>query len=398
MTLVDRMRARVARSGFGYPLWMALTVSVGALAAAAAAVVQRDAVVPPRWALVWALIAVSPVLFDLVTGGKMPRPLMALLAIAGASLLLVEPVESDFAPFILVILAAEVAATATLPVSLAAAVCMLGALVVPAAAGRLVGAPLYATAIVIGWTVGFVVLTQLRLLQQERAAQATRAEQAATGERQRIAREVHDVIAHSLSVTLLHLTAARRALQQDEDLDEAVAALTDAERQGRQAMADIRRTVGLLAAGPAGTRPEPGVDDLGDLVDDFRRAGLLVDYRVRGQGADVPPSVGLGLYRITQESLANVAKHTPDATAEVDLDIGADRVTLSVLNDTPVGPPASTEPGSGVEGMRRRADLLGGSLRAGPGPRGWLVHAEVPLDTESPGWSCGLRRRIQEAP
>lgn len=395
MTLVDHLRDRMARSGYGYPLWMALTVSVGALAAAGAAVVQRDAVMP---ALVWALIAVSPVLFDLVTGGKMPRPLMAVLAIGGTSLLLLEPVASDFAPFILVIIAAEVAATGSLVVSVATALCMVGALAVPAAAGRLEGAPLYVTAVVIGWTVGFVVLTQLRLLQQERAAQASRAEQAATGERQRIAREVHDVVAHSLSVTLLHLTAARRALQQDRDLDEAVAALTDAERQGRQAMADIRRTVGLLATGPSDTRPEPGIADLGDLVDDFRRAGLPVDYRVRGKPDGVSPAVGLGLYRITQESLANVAKHTPGATAEVDLDIGAGQVSLTVRNDAPQMPAIATEPGSGVEGMRRRADLLGGSLRAGLGPRGWLVHAEVPLDTDSPGWSCGLRRRVQEAP
>ncbi len=94
---------------------------------------------------------------------------------------------------------------------------------------------------------------------------------AAADERRRIAREVHDVIAHSLSVTLLHVTGARRGLQQDRDIDDAVEALEQAEHLGRQAMADIRRTVGLLDGALMSLAPEPGVDDIHCLVDDFVR-------------------------------------------------------------------------------------------------------------------------------
>src|SRR5260370_23167810 len=92
--------------------------------------------------------------------------------------------------------------------------------------------------------------------------------------RQRIAREVHDVVAHSLSITLLHLTGARRSLQEDRDVDEAVDALTEAERVGRTAMAEIRGTVGLLPRSPSGTRPLPGVYDLAGLLERTPAAGL----------------------------------------------------------------------------------------------------------------------------
>ena len=135
---------------------------------------------------------------------------------------------------------------------------------------------------------------------------------------------MHDVIAHSLSVTLLHVTGARHALQQDRDIDDAVGALSDAERLGRQAMADIRRTVGLLEAGrtngssPTMT-PEPGIADIPELINDFVQAGLPITLRTDGEPDQVSAAVGLALYRITQESLANIAKHAPASKAQVGL-------------------------------------------------------------------------------
>ena len=121
---------------------------------------------------------------------------------------------------------------------------------------------LMAIGILLGMFVGVLLQYQRRFLYQERENQAIRSGKAADEERRRIAREVHDVIAHSLSITLLHLTAARRALQTDDDPTEAVEALVEAERLGRQAMADIRRTVGMLDAGPAQMAPEPGAADI----------------------------------------------------------------------------------------------------------------------------------------
>ena len=168
---------------------------------------------------------------------------------------------------------------------------------------------LYLGFVAVGWLLGYLMRTQRLLLAEQIEAQEMLAEHAAADERRRIAREVHDVIAHSLSVTLLHVTGARRALQQDRDVDDAVEALEQAERLGRQAMADIRRTVGLLDRGPTKTTPEPGIDDIGVLVDDFARAGLDVTLRIDGATQRVSAAVGLALYRITQESLANIAKH-----------------------------------------------------------------------------------------
>ncbi|MBC2642594.1 MULTISPECIES: histidine kinase [unclassified Rhodococcus (in: high G+C Gram-positive bacteria)] len=378
----------MAESDYDYPLGVPLFAHIGGVVVAGAAVAQRNGFVPPGWILLCGLVAaVTPVLGDMIRPGVvLPRPLLAVVVTAAASLLLLQQPDTafDFAPLILVILTGEVAATATLTVSVATLFGTLAVLSGFALAGRLDGAQYALAGVVLGWALGHLMLTQLRLLHQERASQTIQAEQAATRERQRIAREVHDVIAHSLSITLLHLTAARRALEQDRDVDDAVDALSDAERLGRQAMADIRRTVGLLDVGPAGTRPEPGVGDLPGLIDDFRRAGLPVTFDLRGDLSAVTGAVGLGIYRITQESLANVAKHAPGASTDVRLAIATDSATLTIRNPTPdaVTPPDGST-GSGLRGMRERAALLGGRLRAGPDVAGWSVHAAVPLPRDS---------------
>jgi signal transduction histidine kinase len=201
---------------------------------------------------------------------------------------------------------------------------------------------------------------------------------------------VHDVIAHSLSVTLLHVTGARHALQQDRDVDDAVDALTEAERLGRQAMADIRRTVGLLESGstngcsPA-MAPEPGIADIPELVGDFVSAGLPVTLHADGEPDRVSAAVGLALYRITQESLANIAKHCPASKAQVEVVISPTTAVLSVVNTLPVRVPdaPAARDGRGLPGMRQRVELLGGVLHAGPCRQGWSVRAEIPLSDPS---------------
>lgn len=394
--VMEFFRRRMAASEYDYPVGVAVFSHVSIVAIAVVAVAQRNAFVPPDWALLFGLVAVATPLADMIRPGVLlPRPLLAVAVIAATALLLLQrPATAfDFAPLILVVMAGEVAATATLTVSLATVAGALAMLSAYAVAGRLDGAPWYLAGVALGWTIGYLLQTQLRLLHQERASQAIQSEQAATLERQRIAREVHDVIAHSLSVTLLHLTAARRALEQDRDVDDAVEALADAERLGRQAMSDIRRTVGLLGAGPSGTRPEPGIADVPDLIDDFRRAGLPVDFEMQGDPVQVTGATGLGIYRISQESLANVVKHAPGASADVLLAITPDSVTVEIHNPVRAPAPPSNGPvGTGLRGMRERATLLGGELRAGPDTRGWSVHAQVPL----PGGSCrpAILRRI----
>jgi signal transduction histidine kinase len=261
-------------------------------------------------------------------------------------------------------------------------------LVTAAALHRLDAVALYLGFLGGAWLIGYLMRTQRKLLAEQMQAQRVLAEHAAADERRRIAREVHDVIAHSLSVTLLHVTGARRALQQDRDVDDAVEALEQAEQLGRQAMADIRRTVGLLDSGPtraAQTTPEPGIDDIEGLVADFERAGLAVTLHIDGSTRRVSAAVGLALYRITQESLANIAKHAPDSKSSVVLEISGRSAKLAVNNRLPAGVAAASE-GRGMRGMRQRVELLGGAIDVGPTRDGWSVNAEIPLQDGDTGW------------
>jgi signal transduction histidine kinase len=231
----------------------------------------------------------------------------------------------------------------------------------------------------------------VRVTTDLREAQASLSAQAADDERRRIAREVHDVIAHSLTVTMLHLTGARLTLQHDPAaVDEVIAALEQAERLGRQSLDDIRRTVGLLTgdgvdAGGDGraTMPEPSLPDVVALVDTFRNANVAVDVTIKGDQESISLPTGLGLYRIVQEALTNAAKHAPGAPVSVDIDCGDGYVTLRVHNGPSrfrVLPTETAGSGMGLPGMHNRAALLGGQVSAGPdGPHnGWTVQARLP--------------------
>ena len=230
---------------------------------------------------------------------------------------------------------------------------------------------------------GVFIRAMLRALVQLSVAQDALAVQAASDERRRIAREIHDVVAHSLTVTMLHLTAARMAVARG-DSGEATDALEEAERAGRQSLADVRRTVGLLRSGAdgdaGGQTPMPVATDLAGLVDSYRDAGLVVDATMRGDLAAVAPGVGLAMYRIVQESLANVARHGRDATVTVVVE-AADPVHVVVRSAGSRVAPAGRS-GSGIAGMRERAEALGGRCTAGPdGDHAWVVDAVLPRST-----------------
>lgn len=241
----------------------------------------------------------------------------------------------------------------------------------------------------LAWTAG-TALTGLaaalgrhdrELLAQLREAQADLAERAAAEERNRIARELHDVIAHTLTVALLHVTGARLAVEHDPT--EATRSLAEAERLGRESLDEVRRTVGLLRTerGGDGTEPPlPGGGDVGTLVDRFRAAGLEVQFERQGNDpTTLPASVGLAVYRILQEGLTNAAKHAAGTAVSVVLDISAGEVSLAVAS---AGAPGAGS-GLGLTGMRERAELLGGRCVAGPGGPGWLVEATIPLERRS---------------
>lgn len=388
---------------FDYPPKVVLFTDLAFLVIGVVACLQRHEYFPTALPLI-ALVLLFASVPTYILFGIVPRPLPLVAAtMIAAALFFVQPVDSDFAPFVLMVVIAEIAAIAPKRVSIPLAVLAAAELLAFSLLGQVLwgdhslrtGFPMYALGILLGWLVGVMLQYQRLFLYQERENQSARTAQAAAAERNRIAREVHDVIAHSLTVTLLHVTAARHALTSDRDVDEATDALVDAERLGRQAMADIRRTVGLLDSGPSAAGVEPGADDIPALVDDFVNAGLTVNRRFRGDLGDASAAVGLALYRICQESLANIAKHAPGADVELSVDVAAGSARVCVSNTVPRGLPTQLGRGTGVAGMRHRADGLGGRIRIGPEADGWIVRAEFPLGDRPDRAAADGRERLR---
>ena len=374
------VRRRVEEMSYGYPVSVVMTADVAVVIAAIAAAALRSqyfATGVPFLAVIL-LFACYPLMFffDLT-----PKPMVfGLSALTAQALFLLQPVSPDCSSLVLTVMVGMIAAIAPKRISLFWLTAAVAEILIFDAFGygdRQV--QVYVVGIILGWMVGLMLQFQRKSLDQERENQEIRAAQAADDERRRIAREVHDVIAHSLSVTLLHLTAARHSLETDRDVDEAIDALGDAERLGRQAMADIRHTVGLLDQRPSALTPEPGLADIADLVADFVGAGLLVDYSLTGDTASVSASTGLALYRISQESLSNIAKHAPGADATLNIAVTGTEVSVRVCNSLPDGPAPHPGRGMGISGMRQRTTALGGDLSAGRDGKDWQVRAHIPV-------------------
>lgn len=373
---------------FDYPPSVILVADLALAIVAVTATIQRHAYFPTALPLL-ALLLMTFAFPVLTVFGVPPRPIpLAAIGLIAEAMFLLQPVHLDVSPFVLTVVGGEVAAIAPKRVSLPfAAIAIAELLIFHLVGPRIDALPNYLIGVILGTLVGVMMQYQRLYLYQERENQEIRAAQAADSERHRIAREVHDVIAHSLSITLLHLTAARHSLETDRDVDEAVDALADAERLGRQAMADIRQTVGLLDQRPSSLTPEPTLDDIADLVEDFVRAGLHIEYEVAGDLRAVSPTTGLALFRISQESLANIAKHAPDAAATLRIEVTNGEVTAVVTNTLPDAEPARRGRGMGIAGMRQRATLIGGTLTAGPSAGRWEVRAGFPT-TDAPANPC----------
>ncbi|HET8682901.1 MAG TPA: sensor histidine kinase [Micromonosporaceae bacterium] len=210
----------------------------------------------------------------------------------------------------------------------------------------------------------------------------SRAGQAVAEERRRIARELHDVVAHHVSVMGVLATGARRVLRRDPDAaDEALATI---EETGRTTLRELRRLLSVLrteAEPAAELAPQPGLGAIAALVEQVREAGLPVTLRVRDDPGPLDPGVALTVYRIVQEALTNTLKHGGAATAEVRLGVTGGHLTLEVC-DTGHGPrPGGQQAGHGLLGMRERVALYGGTLRTGPRPGGgFRVTATIPAD------------------
>ncbi|MFV2018265.1 sensor histidine kinase [Micromonospora sp. LOL_023] len=238
----------------------------------------------------------------------------------------------------------------------------------------------------IGRTVHARRSSTLALAQRARVAeenQRAAAEQAVADERRRIARELHDVVAHHVSVMGVLATGARRVLRRDPDAaDEALGTIAET---SRSTLREMRRLLDVLRTdtepASADLAPQPGLGGIESLVEQIREAGLPVTLRVDGVPGDLDPGVTLTLYRIVQEALTNALKHAGAATAEVRLSFGIYWLIVEVF-DTGRGPaPEHTQVGHGLVGMRERVALYGGTLRTGPRPGGgFRIYAKLPME------------------
>ena len=229
------------------------------------------------------------------------------------------------------------------------------------------------------WGAGRIVRRQDLLLEALRHEQEARERAAVVDERARLARELHDVVAHSVS-TIVVQAQAGEALVEDEPARarDAFVAITNS---GRQALGELRRMLGLLRVAEGGPEfgPQPGLTQLQSLIDQMRAVGLPIELTIEGEPRPLPTGVDLSAYRIVQEALTNTLRHARPASAHVTVRYGANDVELEVVDDgrgsTNGGPH-----GHGITGMRERVGLYGGTLEAGGRAEGgFSVRARLPL-------------------
>ena len=218
-----------------------------------------------------------------------------------------------------------------------------------------------------------------RALRLEREGEE-RARAAAAAERARIARDLHDVISHSVGVMIVQANAADVALERDPE--RARAALTHVDETGRETLHELRRLLGVLRTdgGPSERAPQPQLASVGSLVDEVRATGLAVELRLEGDRRPLPAGLELAAYRIVQEALTNARKHAGQGTrVQVAIGFHPDALEIAVEDD---GRGAATQNGRGhgLAGMRERTELYGGTLDARPlGQRGFRVRARFPV-------------------
>jgi signal transduction histidine kinase len=238
------------------------------------------------------------------------------------------------------------------------------------------------------WSAGMVVRSRRAATQEVRQRahrleheQEEHARQVAAQERLRIARELHDIVAHKLSIVVVQAQAAQRVA----DPAQATRLIATIEETGRSALEEMRRLLGVLRPAPdepdtAPPQPQPSLATLDTVLDQVRAAGLPVTLTLSGDLVPLPDALDLSAYRIVQEALTNTLKHAGPAHARIHLHYGEDRLEIAVTDDGQGAPASVPGSGHGLTGMRERTTLLGGVLQAGPQPcGGFQVHATLPI-------------------
>lgn len=245
------------------------------------------------------------------------------------------------------------------------------------------------------WGIGLVLRSRSEqarrareLAAQLEVSQSHRMAEAVEHERSRIARELHDVVAHALSVVVVQAVAERRARAHGTaDPESTDAVLDSVARAGREALVDLRRLLGLLRQvdEPPSLAPQPSLAQLDALVAPVREAGVGVAVQIDGRAEDLPAGVDLTAYRIVQESLTNVLKHAGATQVDVAIRHRPGRIEIDVIDDGAAGSrkPAAPGAGHGLLGMAERVSIFGGTVSTGPRAEGgWAVRARLPVGSE----------------
>ncbi len=408
------VRRRFARVGRVIPV--AVVQIVGTLVASRWSGGFADGTGPP-WArhgaggAAFDPIVVGPLAVALLVAGVVALPFryrwpLAVLAVTLATTIGYALVVSPRGPFVAALTMAIANAWFRgnrIPVYVAAGISQVVLPTADTLAGRASFSTVTTMSLCLAWLTATIAITELVRVRVARVAEARRARAAADraradDERVRIARELHDSVAHSMS--LINLQAGV-ALHLGNELPEQTRdSLTNIRDSSRQALVELRTILGLLRSvdgepGSSERNPTPGLDRVPDLVERARAAGIDIGLDVRGDLGSVGGIVDRNAFRIVQESVTNVMKHVPEHTARVLVDVGAEVVEVSVSDV-----PATSEPhlgaratsggigdsGNGIIGMRERATAVGGTLRAGPTPDGgWTVLARLPVGDRPPG-------------
>jgi signal transduction histidine kinase len=374
--------------------WFDALIVLAALGGVLEIVLDRDAQDAPSLPLALALPLEAGLTLILLTRRRFPFAAPAGTLIAGAVLSFVDGslVTFSFAGFLAALAAAFLLAMLPdrrqavigLAVTLAAILVVMGN-DPHRSSGDVFLTPLVFLAV---WLAGFGLGRKLEQAQaaEERAARIERqredeARAAVAEERARIARELHDVVGHSVSVMTVQASGVRRLLKPDQDRERE--ALLVVEQAGREALAEMRRLVGILRRpeeAPA-LAPQPSLQHLERLVEQARDAGLPVDVQIEGEATELPAGIDLTAYRLVQEGLTNAIKHAKATRAEVIVRYGPDKLELVVSDDGRGFSHGSADGGGhGLVGMRERVAVYGGELEAGAKPDGgYALHARLPL-------------------
>jgi len=337
---------------------------------------------PPTVAIVVCLlIALVPWAF-VASGGRVPPILLILVDTIAVSALVLQ-LDDATAMFIVIVAIAWAAAQGLRLASIigfvGAAAIVIVAMATEHDAFRQSGAVSWITGLAMGWFMGVLVNHQRQLSDDLTEARHELSLAAIRDERAMVAREVHDIVGHGLTVALLNISGARRHLSKNPET--AADALDRAEAVTRDSLETVRNVVGLLSSENQRFEPMPGGADVGAIVEQARESGLPVSLAMTGDPAELEPAVGLTLVRLLQESLSNASRHAPGAPIDVSLTVALNSVTAVVSNPMPHGADAAALPnrrGLGVASMTDRVAAVRGTLEIGRCDDRWRVRCVLP--------------------